>query len=99
MRKLHQCNERKIKKTIYVKDFLRFLVVIIINLYLPIPVYDMLHKMTFNARETFNPNQAGGGQICPPVGKTLNISGTKSRIDLKPGCKFKFVVCLETYLN
>ena len=46
-----------------------------------------------------NPNQAGGGQICPPVEKTLNISGTKSRIDLKPGCKFKFVVCLETYLK
>ena len=41
-----------------------------------------------------SPNQAGGGQICPPVGKTLYISGTKSRIDLKPGCKFKFVVCL-----
>ena len=47
-----------------------------------------------------NPNQGGGGQICPPpLGKNLYISGTKSRIDLKPGCKFKFVVCLETYLN
>ena len=46
-----------------------------------------------------NPNQVGGGQICPPVGKTLYTSGTKSPIDLKPGCKFKFVVCLETYLK
>ena len=26
-------------------------------------------------------------------------SGTECRIDLKPGCKFKFVVCLETYLK
>ena len=26
-------------------------------------------------------------------------SGTEYRIDLKPGCKFKFVVCLETYLK
>ena len=34
-----------------------------------------------------NPNQAGG-QICPQVGKTLYISEIKSRIDLKPGCKF-----------
>ena len=24
-------------------------------------------------------------------------SGTESRIDLKPGCKFKFVFCLEIY--
>ena len=43
--------------------------------------------------------RGGGGQICPPVGKTLYTSGTKSPIDLKPGCKFKFVVCLETYLK
>ena len=41
----------------------------------------------------------GGGADLPPLGKTLYISGTKSRIDLKPGCKFKFVVCLETYLK
>ena len=39
------------------------------------------------------------GQICPPVGKTLYTSGTKSPIDLKPGFKFKFLVCLETYLK
>ena len=29
---------------------------------------------------------------------TLHL-GTKSRIDFKPGCKFKFVHCLETYLK
>ena len=27
------------------------------------------------------------------------FSGTKGRIDLKPGCKFKFVRCLETYVK
>ena len=43
---------------------------------------------------TFNPNQVGGGQICPPVGKTLYTSGTKSPIDLKPGYKFEFGRCL-----
>ena len=26
-------------------------------------------------------------------------SGTKGRIDLKPGCKFNFVRCLETYIK
>ena len=27
------------------------------------------------------------------------FSGTKGRIDLKPGCKFKFVCCLETFVK
>ena len=27
------------------------------------------------------------------------ISGTKGRIDLKPGSTFKFVRCLETYVK
>ena len=26
-------------------------------------------------------------------------SGTESRIDLNPGCKFEFVRCLETYIK
>ena len=27
------------------------------------------------------------------------FSGAKCRIDLKPGCKFKFFCCLEVYLK
>ena len=35
-----------------------------------------------------------GGPNGPP-----GFSGTKGRIDLEPGCKFKFVRCLETYVK
>ena len=28
-----------------------------------------------------------------------DCSGAECPIDLKPGCKFKFVLCLETYLK
>ena len=35
----------------------------------------------------------------PIENKNSYISGTECPIDLKPGCKFKFVRCLETYLR
>ena len=51
--------------------------------------------------DTFNSNiltLKGPGHLAHRVKKNY-FSGTKSRIDLKPGCKFKFVVCLEFYLK
>ena len=43
-----------------------------------------------------NPNQVGGGgQMAHRVLEILYL-WSKSRIDLKPGCKFKFVRCLAT---
>ena len=35
----------------------------------------------------------------PPRFSNAYSSGTESRIDLKLGCKFKFVRCLETYVK
>jgi len=46
-----------------------------------------------------NPNQAGGGANLPHRFSNAYSSGTEIRIDLKPGCKFKFVRCLETYVK
>ena len=48
---------------------------------------------TFVYTFTINHNQVGGGQMAHWF---LKI---KSQIDLKPGCKFKFVHCLETYVK
>ena len=45
------------------------------------------------------PSTCGGGAYWPIENQNSYISGTKSPIDLKPGCKFKFVSCLETYLK
>ena len=42
--------------------------------------------------DPFNPQTAGGWG---PIGQ----SKIKSPIDLKPGCKLKFVRCLETYIK
>ena len=46
-----------------------------------------------------NPNQTGGGANMPHRFSNAYSSGTESRIDLKPGCKFEFVCCLETYVK
>ena len=46
----------------------------------------------------FNPNQAGGaggGANMPHRLSNAYSFGTESRIDLKPGCKFKFIRCFE----
>ena len=42
-------------------------------------------------KDYLNPNQVGGGADLPLGWKNLYTPGTKSPIDLKPGCKFKFV--------
>ena len=42
---------------------------------------------------------AGGGAIIILFRKFAIALGTESPIDLKPGCKFKFVRWLETYLK
>ena len=38
-------------------------------------------------------------RLIPCLLETRDCSGTKCPFDLKPGCKFKFVRCLESYLN
>ena len=43
----------------------------------------------------FNPNPTGGGAYLPHKFSNAYSSGTESRIDLKPGCKFEFIRCLE----
>ena len=40
-----------------------------------------------------------GGHNHHPLSEICPCSGTECPIDLKPGCKFKFVRCLETYLK
>ena len=42
----------------------------------------------------FNPNQAGGGKYAHRFSNSYS-SGTECRIDLKPGCIFEFIRCLE----
>ena len=46
-----------------------------------------------------NPQPAGGGANWPTENQKNYISGTECPIDLKPGCKFKFVSCQEIYLK
>ena len=47
-----------------------------------------------------SPNSCGGrGRKHTPLSENRDYSGTKCTIDLKPGCKVKFVRCLETYLK
>ena len=41
----------------------------------------------------------GGGGNHHPLSEIRDCSGTECPIDLKPGCKFMFVRCLETYLK
>ena len=41
----------------------------------------------------------GGGGNHPSLSEIRDCSGTECLIDLNPGCKFKFVRCLETYLK
>ena len=40
-----------------------------------------------------------GGAKWPTANQKRYISGTECPIDLKPGCKFKFLSCLEVYLR
>ena len=40
-----------------------------------------------------------GGAKWPAANLKRYISGTECPIDLKPGCKFKFLSCLEVYLR
>ena len=41
--------------------------------------------------EDLNPNQARGGANLPHKFSNAYSSGTESRLDLKPGCKFEFI--------
>ena len=51
-----------------------------------------------NARlSTLTLIRRGGGRICPTDFQMLIPQKTESRINLKSGCKFEFVCCLETY--
>ena len=43
--------------------------------------------------------QKPGGAKWPAANLKRYISGTECPIDLKPGCKFKFLSCLEVYLR
>ena len=45
-------------------------------------------------QSSINPNQAGGANL-PHRFSNAYSSGTESRINLKPGCKFEFICCLE----
>ena len=47
----------------------------------------------FTSKESVNPNQTGEGANMPHIISIAYYSGTKSQIDLKPDCKFKFVCC------
>ena len=40
-----------------------------------------------------------GGANLPTENQKGYIFGTECRIDLKPGCKFKFFCCLEVYVK
>ena len=44
-----------------------------------------------------NPNPAEGGPYKPTSVSKNYSSGTKCRIDLRPGCKFKLVRCPKVY--
>ena len=46
-----------------------------------------------------NPQKTVGGAKWPAANLKRYISGTECPIDLKPGCKFKFLSCLEVYLR
>ena len=56
----------------------------------------MVH-LTVKAR--VNPQPAGGGGHWLIENQNSYIYGTKCPIDLKSGCKFKFLSCLEVYLR
>ena len=40
-----------------------------------------------------------GGAKWPTANQKRYISGTECPIDLKPGCKFKFLCCFEVYIR
>ena len=50
------------------------------------------------ALHRLNPQKPGGAKW-PTANQNRYISGTECPIDLKPGCKFKFLCCLEVYLR
>ena len=49
--------------------------------------------------EYHNPGKTGGGPNGPQQFENIIISEAECPIDLKPGCKFKFLCCLEVYLR
>ena len=69
------------------------------NVYFSLAAKDDLHK----AREQTEKNIINiPSHIKKNLPHSISIpyySGTKSKIDLKPGSKFKFVRCLETYVK
>ena len=49
--------------------------------------------------KTLKPRVCGGGGFWPTGNLKAYTSGIECRIDLKPGCKFKFFRSLEIYLK
>ena len=59
-------------------------------------IYCEIHPLTNPTTENFfNPNQVGGGAKWPAGNLKNYFSATGCPIDLKPGCKFEFIRCLE----
>ena len=54
---------------------------------------------TKNIQKLLNPQNAGGWRGGGIENPKAHFSGTSCRIDLKPGCKYKFVRCLEIYVK
>ena len=52
-----------------------------------------------SVQRAINPNYGGGGRNHPPLSENRDCSETECPIDLKHGCKFKFVRSLETYIK
>ena len=55
------------------------------------------HCLEFNFKDTYTNDRGGGNWLIE--NQNSYISGTDCPIDLKSGCKFKFVSCLETNLR
>ena len=60
---------------------------------------DFRDKSSLKYHLYINPQKTGGGAKWPAANLKRYISGTECPIDLKPGCKFKFLSCLEVYLR
>ena len=57
-----------------------------------------LEKCHHDSCPSVNPQKPGGAKW-PTANQKRYISGTEFPIDLKPGCKFKFLCYLETCLK